>query len=778
MSTLDQTVRFTGDLGLLAVTDRCYISLFDATNSCRTIDLNAFGKSVVTFGRGSENDLVLTSPLVSQHHGRFVCQDNRWLIEERSVYTHQASTNGLLYHKTAFLTKKLSPGDVIRIDDAVQTSLDGVLFLYGGATSDVWSVVDLDSQEKLSIGRDRINDICLPHLSVSKHHAEITRQSTGYVLVDTSSTNGILVNHERVTGQYLLQEKDLIVITNATLIFSQGKLYYCYAKEGISVDARQVVIKRGKGKKSFVTGNDISLSINPGDFVAIVGGSGAGKSTLLNALSGYLRPDGGQVFINGVDLYQNFEVLKDIIGYVPQSDIVYDNLSLYDMLDYTARLRLPKDVSELERKEAIEQAIKLVELTDKKDASIKSFSGGQKKRASIAVELLSDPNLLFLDEPSSGLDPWTERQLMESLKVMAANGKTVVLVTHSTLQLQMCDKIIFMGKGGNLCFSGSYEEALAFFGVSDLVDIYQEITERAPFWKKEFNRMKRLPSTEISKGNLPSTRKKSRFQLGVLSARYAKLVWNDKQRLLLLLAQAPLLTALIALVSNGEQFDQYEMTKSLLFALSCSAFWMGMLNAIQEICKERIILRREYMAGQSLTAYLLSKLSVLGIICALQGVLSVLTFSLLVGLPDKGVFLPPIIEVFLTTVLTALSASAMGLLVSSLFKNPDRAMTVAPLLLMPQILFSGLIFKLDGLTEMLSFLALCRFSMEAYGTTANLNQLQLRLQQDGVPIPHESEYFFEFTREHLVHSWSVLAGFAIVFMVLARLSLHQIQSDS
>ena len=180
--------------------------------------------------------------------------------------------------------------------------------------------------------------------------------------------------------------------------------------------------------------------------MAIIGGSGAGKSTILNCMCGYLPPDKGEVYINGINLYQNFDLVKKLIGYVPQSDIVYDNLTLHDMLFYTAKLRLPKDTSRNECEVAIDRAINLVELKEKKNSYIKALSGGQKKRASIAVDLLSDPNLLFLDEPTSGLDPGTERNLMYSLRNMADHGKTVILVTHSTLQLKLCDKIVFYGK--------------------------------------------------------------------------------------------------------------------------------------------------------------------------------------------------------------------------------------------------------------------------------------------------------------------------------------------
>ena len=432
----------------------------------------------------------------------------------------------------------------------------------------------------------------------------------------------------------------------------------------------------------------------------------------------------------------------------------------------------------MEREAAIERAIRLVELTEKKNSFIKSLSGGQKKRASIAVELLSDPNLLFLDEPASGLDPGTERNLMQSLRAMADGGKTVILVTHSTLQLRLCDKIVFMGKGGNLCFFGSYDDALEFFGVSDIVDVYNMITDNAMEWREKYDRTQApAVSGRPAAGRIPPVKGEKTLQLPVLCSRYVKLVANDRQRLLLLLAQAPALALLISLVADGQQFEQYDMTKSLLFALSCSAFWVGMLNAIQEVCKERSILKREYMAGLSLNEYILSKILVLGVLCLIQSALIVGVFAMSVGLPEEGLFLPPMIEFLITTFLTATASAAMGLFVSSLFTNADRAMTVAPILLMPQILFSGLIFELEGATEMLSWFAICRWSMEGYGTTANLNELPLKMQQEFPMMSHEAESFFDFTVPHMLKAWLILLLFVVLFLGLARAVLTNIGKE-
>jgi len=228
------------------------------------------------------------------------------------------------------------------------------------------------------------------------------------------------------------------------------------------------------------------MSINPSEFVAFVGGSGAGKSTFMKCISGVDRPTSGTVLMNGENLYENYENLKYNIGYVPQDDIVFSNLTLHDMLQYAAKLRMPDNTSKKERNQRIKEVLDIVSLTDFENSFIRQLSGGQRKRASIAVELLADPNLFFLDEPTSGLDPGTERSIMQTLRKMSQMGKTIILVTHNTLNLHLCDKVAFFGEGGHLCFYGSPQEALNFFGVTDFVDIYTKIIENQEYWYNKF----------------------------------------------------------------------------------------------------------------------------------------------------------------------------------------------------------------------------------------------------------------------------------------------------
>lgn len=234
------------------------------------------------------------------------------------------------------------------------------------------------------------------------------------------------------------------------------------------------VADRGHPKRIL---DGISLSVMPGELVAVIGGSGSGKSTLINCLNGFEPATSGTVYINGEDLMLNYSTLKSNIGYVPQSDIVHDNLRVHSMLRFTARLRLPADITDFEIEQKITDILRTVGLTEHRNKLVKKLSGGQRKRASIAAELISDPSLFFLDEPTSGLDPEAETCLMKQLcRLSHEKGKTVICITHTLQNISLFDKIIFLAPGGRLCFFGSLSQALEFFKVDKLTDAYELIS--------------------------------------------------------------------------------------------------------------------------------------------------------------------------------------------------------------------------------------------------------------------------------------------------------------
>ena len=247
MEELGKTTHFVGAANQTASS---LVTIFDGDAAPRTIQLNTFGKNFVYFGRGAQNDIVLTSHLVSGEHGRFVYKGDSWVMEDKAAYKDMPSTNGLIYNNASIISRSISDGDFIRIDDGVETVAEGVLFVFSSADSEnKWHTVPLSGKRELTIGREKTCSIVLPHISVSKCHAKIVQETTGWYIVDSGSTNGVIVNNKRVAGKARLHEKDVIAITNSKLIFTSAAISYCCYKSGISVDAADIVIKRGKGKK-------------------------------------------------------------------------------------------------------------------------------------------------------------------------------------------------------------------------------------------------------------------------------------------------------------------------------------------------------------------------------------------------------------------------------------------------------------------------------------------------------------------------------------------------
>ena len=314
------------------------------------------------------------------------------------------------------------------------------------------------------------------------------------------------------------------------------------------------------------------------------------------------------------------------------------------MLHYTAKMRMPDDTAEKEIDNRINEVLSTLDMTEHQDTYIKKLSGGQKKRASIAVELLADPKLFFLDEPTSGLDPGTEKSLMQTLRKMSRKqDRTIVMVTHTTQNLDLCDRIIFMGPGGMVCFSGSPAEAAEFFETDDLTGVYNMVRKEPAKWEKKFRSSCQscmdygLREKKGQADRLKKPYKSLLRQFGIITARYIELICRDARRLTVLLLQPLLIGILLSIVADDDVFEIYESTKSMMFVLSCSAIWIGVFDSIQEICKERNILRREYMAGLKLRVYILSKILVQMILCAVQSIFLTSTFLLLVKGSREGI---------------------------------------------------------------------------------------------------------------------------------------------
>ena len=703
-----------------------YITILDGPDKDMIVNLDSFQKDVVTFGRSSDNDIVLSSSLVSKKHGQFEYSSEGWVVHDNN------STNGIFWNNEKIPQKRLIGGDKLLI--GYETTGNKVAFLFSDTSpQSVYRKFILAGKNAITIGRDIGCDINLTYGSVFKVHCRIVSERDGFYLERAVASAPVQYNGSDLRTHQKLSDMDRFMIGDTQFVYQGGVLHYIKIAEGLSFEVSHLCRDVGRGNKKKRINNDVNFSVNAGEFVAIIGGSGAGKSTLLNCLCGCNPISSGNVTIGGEDLASNYNSLKNLIGYVPQQDIVYDNLTLERMLYYTAKLRAPQDSGEEEIQSSINQALELVKLSDKKEVMIKSLSGGQKKRASIAVELLSDPKLFFLDEPTSGLDPGTERNLMLTLKEMAQKGKTVVLVTHTPLNLNLCDKIVVMGTGGRLCYFGDHQGALEFFEVDNLVDIYDLINTNAAHWADTFSKyatagtVRRDLPPELGKGADDHKKGTSSLrQTVILVKRYVELQVHDTKRMLIQFLMAPGLGLLLyAAFKESYPFEASFDTQKLALTLACCAFWIGLFNSIQEICKEGQIYRRERMANLKLLPYVGSKLIVNGIFDLIQTFLLVGVVALLLGMPEQGMQLynAPFMEIWLTSYLTMLSATCIGLVVSALVNNSDQAISFAPILLIPQILFSGIIVELEGIIDTISYVISCRYACVAYCTTADINNL-------------------------------------------------------
>lgn len=501
--------------------------------------LNSYSldKEQFTIGRvGGANDIFINSSIVSSQHGMITFYNGIY------VYNDLASTNGTYINGQLFQSNDNNPSAAIPLKDGDILSIGSVnakdkiymIFSSNAGSNFDWNILSLNSIYQITIGRGECNTIIIPNITVSRKHALIKCENSSVTITDLNSANGTIINGNIFKGTVNFNDNDVVRIETAKIIrFGSTVVYsvpkaaqpnninnyqnsiaskalvstnpekYEIARQGgvevvVENISRLVKCKNGTGvngsNKKLIL-NNISLTINPGELVAILGGSGAGKTTFMNCINGFEPATEGRVMINGTDLYKNYQTVKASIGYVPQQDIVHDDLTLEDMLTYTGRLRLPRDVTKQELSQRVAEVLDMVDLTAQRDTYIKKLSGGQRKRASIAVELISDPSLFFLDEPTSGLDPEAETNLMHQLKGLSeSKGKTVIVITHTLQNIRLFDKVIFLAPGGKLCFYGSPEEAKAFFGVDNLVDAYEKILNDIDSWVQKFN------STAGSKG--------------------------------------------------------------------------------------------------------------------------------------------------------------------------------------------------------------------------------------------------------------------------------------
>jgi ABC transport system ATP-binding/permease protein len=641
----------------------------------------------------------------------------------------------------------------------------------------------LKNRDALRIGRHSTNDLVLSSRNVSRFHAVISRQGSAYEINDLGSLAGTFVNGQQIRSAPLTDGDEVWIATERFLFQTTG-LAQLVEPRGIRIDAIDLsrVVKAGT-----VLLHPMTMSVMPGELVAVVGGSGAGKSTLLNALSGVRPATGGRLLYNGRDYYANLPLFRAALGYVPQDDIIHTELPLRRTLRHAARLRLPVDTSRAEVNAAVDDAIQQLSLTAQSDLPVHRMSGGQRKRCSIGVELLTQPRIFFLDEPTSGLDPATDGQMMRLLRQLADAGSTVFVTTHATKNVSVCDKVVFLARGGHLAYFGSPTDALRYFGAESFDEIY-EILERAPGeeWAARFRASPDSPTPPPFQGEdrvaVARTGPWLRFrtalrQFRVLSARNADSRLHDRTVLGPLIGQAVTMTVLLMSLFNAGVWDEGKdpnLALQLILLLSFMSFLVGLLMSVQDIVKELPIILRERMVGLGVGPYMLSRTTFLLPAVTFSVSVTVGTLWLTDRLPARGSeFYGPLL---LTLVLSGMCGIGFGLLVSSFAATTRQATDMLAPMIMPQMLFSGALFPVATMGiagRILSYGTVVRWSFEANGKAADLVGL-FRAKTDVVSKGLVDRYGTTFSGDLQGH-WIILGVFIAITLGLAswRLSLKK-----
>lgn len=739
-----------------------------------------------TIGSTSRADITIPATFLDPVHARIYHANGKWMLESMTSV-------GLVLRQGSLVTRtEVESGDVIRLADRVGNFAS--LRIRGerseGARSGGLRGALPGVNQTLVVGSGVGCAIRLEHPLVRPRHALLRRDPAGnLILDDRTSVAGTYVNGQRLRGHCRLGIGDTVQIGPFSARVGTDAL------EGLDqVPGIDVVVNHGSvttsgargGRRQLLT--DVSLHLPPASLTAVAGPSGAGKTTLMRLLSGQTPASGGSVAYNGVDLSQCRHAYAGLMGFVPQDDVVHVDLTVAEALGYQARLRLGPECTVDERRARIGRALEFVGLVEQQTQLVKTLSGGQRKRVSIACELLNEPEILFLDEPTSGLDPGLDKRMMLLLRLLADQGRTVILTTHAIAHVDVCETLVLVGPGGRVIYAGDPDEATTWFGVPELGDAFSLVetpeasADAAARLIAEQQVTHPLPEPQaISAGAVRADlgdadvpiQSKPRFMSPpwreivsyfgrVFVGRYLRLLGRDRVALAFSLLQGLAVTLLTYLVRPAH-FTWASGGSSTMFVFGCASVWFGMINSVRELVKERTIWRREALAGANVAAYLSSKLIVLGALSAVQSLSMVAIIDVTFKLPTHGPLPGPFLTVGLTLWLANLCGMAMGLLCSAFAPSSDRAMSIVPYLLITQFVLCGVLFPLGDL-GFVSWFIPAHWAVAALGGIARVTSLPTS-PTSGL-YPHSAL--------GLVGMWMVLIGLlALGIAVTARVLQRQ-----
>jgi ABC-type multidrug transport system ATPase subunit len=639
----------------------------------------------------------------------------------------------------------------------------------------------------LTVGRQIMpGQLVLDHPSVSRCHAAFDVSDGTVVLRDLGGTNGTYVNGVLVLGSCRLTPGDRIDIGPFELTFDGTALTRVRRSGNVELLVRNVsydVSRRKAGVPQRIL-HSASVRIRPSEFVCIIGSNGAGKSTLINIMAGRTSPSEGAVLLNGVDLHDNFDALKQNIAFVPQQDVLHEQLTLRRALDYAARFRLPPDTTTAQRRAAVDDAARSVDLQDQLDLRVGALSGGQKKCASLAGEILTRPSLLFLDEVTSGLDESTDWDIMRLLRRQADEGMTIVVVTHTLANVgQFCDKVISIGRGGQPTFIGEPDEVLDFFAVRRLGAVFDRMDELgAECWRAKFEAsagaIANRPPVEVPclDGRKADRRRyreprvmkalatlqRITRQGGILLDRNSRLLLADRRTLIMAAVQSLLIGGLIgyAFGTFGAGQERVSAENALLLLLGLCAIWLGCNSASQEIVGELAIYRRERDNNLSTAAFIGAKYLVSGAFTVLQlAAVYLLVGALAEGIPGDR------LEQFGLLTTGAMAGTAMGLVISAVANTRDQATTIVPLALVPQLLLAGvLVPKLPDLAAQLA-----KVAVSGYWLTEAMKSVVIAASGPIRTIDPRTGVLMNMTAEPASRGVIIVVAHTLAFLLIAYL---------
>lgn len=643
----------------------------------------------------------------------------------------------------------------------------------------------------MRIGRALENELVVSDLQVSRLHAEFHATPDGrYEIRDLGSHNGTYVNGMPIAkgGSALLGPNDIVGVGHSTFRLVGDRLEEFVDTGEVSFSARHLTVTVDGGKDIL---KDVSFGVPEKSLIAVIGPSGSGKSTLLKALTGYRPANKGDVLYDNRNLYKQFAELRQRIGLVPQDDILHKELTVKKALKYAAKLRFPSDTSEQERAQRIDEVLRELKLDIHKEKKVTSLSGGQRKRVSVALELLTKPSLIFLDEPTSGLDPGMDRDVMQLLRGLADDGRTVLVVTHSVAELAICDKLLVMAPGGSVAYFGPPEEALNFFGYSTWADVFSAFENYRDYdwagrWKgSQHYQMYAADIDAVAAQSVhmppPQAMKPPKpqgwgSQLWTLIRRYTSVIASDKGFLGLMV----ILPAVLGVVSTvipadfglgppkpPSRFNGDAGTIMLILAVGMC--FSGAANSVRELIKERVIYERERATGLSRSAYLMSKVIVLGVVTAIQGVIICAIGFVPRDLPAEGLMMPPAVELCIVIIALGFTSMMFGLVISSLVKTAEKTMPLLVMFAIVQVVFTGILFQVYGSPglEQFAWLMPSRWAIAGAGSTLDLAHLMPPWDQ---AHPNDLDPLWE----HSVSQWGINLAILIALGVICGFAVARL----